>query len=92
MSYKKAVDVLPEHVLSLIQNYLDGEYIYIPKKNNSRKKWGELTRTREALSDRNIQIYNDFLKGISIRELSEMYYLAPKTLQKIISKIKVSKK
>lgn len=43
MSYKKAADVLPEELIDLIQNYVDGEYLYIPRKEMNRKAWGENT-------------------------------------------------
>ncbi len=32
MSYIKGIDVLPQELLDLIQNYVDGEYIYITKR------------------------------------------------------------
>ena len=35
MSYKKAADVLPEELIDLIQNYVDGEYLYIPRKEGN---------------------------------------------------------
>ena len=41
MSYKKAADVLPEELIDLIQNYVDGEYLYIPRKEMNRKAWGK---------------------------------------------------
>lgn len=37
MSYVKAVDVLPEEILALIQNYIDGEYIYYSCGQNCAK-------------------------------------------------------
>ncbi len=37
MSYKKAIHILPEELLELIQEYVDGEYIYIPRKSNNKK-------------------------------------------------------
>ena len=92
MSYKKAKDILPERILLEVQNYIDGEYIYIPRKNSSRKKWGEISNIKEDLANRNKQIYNDFLQGISKDDLSKKYCLAPKTLQKIITKFKTGNK
>lgn len=40
MYYKKASDIFPRDVLEAIQQYVDGEYIYIPKKSDSKKKMG----------------------------------------------------
>lgn len=92
MSYKKATDILPERVLLEIQNYVDGEYIYIPRKDSNRKNWGEISNIKEELANRNIQIYDDFLQGVSKKDLSYKYHLTEKTLQKIISKIKADSK
>lgn len=33
MKYKKAQEVLPKHIIELLQEYVDGEYLYIPIKN-----------------------------------------------------------
>lgn len=41
MGYRKAVKILPPEVVALIQQYVDGEYIYIPRKEENRKSWGE---------------------------------------------------
>ena len=32
MSYIKAGDVLPKELVDKIQDYIDGEYIYVPRK------------------------------------------------------------
>ena len=32
MKYVKAIDVLPQEIIEIIQNYVDGEYLYIPRK------------------------------------------------------------
>lgn len=88
MSYRKAQDVLPQELLIIIQDFIDGEYIYIPRKETLRKKWGEMTNTKEELAERNALIWNDFLQGIPMDNLSQKYYLAPKTIQKIIAKMK----
>ena len=41
MRYKNAKDILPMDILALIQEYTDGEYLYIPKKPENRKSWGK---------------------------------------------------
>ena len=43
MSYIKADDVLPQNIIKIIQQYIDGENIYIPKKDGSRVDWGAKT-------------------------------------------------
>ncbi|KOF55630.1 MULTISPECIES: CD3324 family protein [Clostridium] len=86
MSYANARDILPNEVLEIIQKYVDGEYIYIPRKEENKMAWGELTKSKEELKVRNDRIYKDYLEGISVQSLSKNYYLSPKTIQKIISK------
>lgn len=88
MSYASARDIFPEEILKIIQQYVDGEYIYIPKKEENRIAWGELTKSKEELQVRNKRIYEDYLSGISVQSLSKRYYLSPKTIQKIISQKK----
>lgn len=88
MSYVKATDVLPEELLDLIQNYVDGEYIYIPRKESNRKSWGETTKSKKEISIRNLDIYEKYKEGVSIKDLSEMYYLSQKSIQRIILKMK----
>lgn len=84
MSYKKAIDVLPNELLLRIQKYIDGEYVYIPKKENNKKKWGENTSSKEIIKTRNIKIYRDYQEGYTTKQLASKYFLALKTIQKII--------
>lgn len=84
MSYANARDVFPDEILKIIQNYVDGECLYIPKKEENKLAWGELTQSKEELLIRNINMYEDYLAGISIQILSEKYYLSSKSIQRII--------
>lgn len=85
MSYANARDIFPKEILEMIQNYVNGEYIYIPKKEENKVSWGELTQSKNELLNRNSSIYTDYLMGISTQCLSEKYYLSRKTIQRIIS-------
>ena len=89
MSYTNARDIFPDEVLEIIQNYVDGEYIYIPRKEENKISWGELSQSKKELMNRNVRIYEDYLKGMSTPCLSERYYLSPKTIQRIIRKEKM---
>ncbi len=40
MKYEKAQNILPDGIIEMIQNYIDGGYIYIPKKNENKKVLG----------------------------------------------------
>ena len=88
MSYASARDIFPEDILKIIQQYVDGEYIYIPKKEENKIAWGELTQGKNELLNRNARIYQDYLTGISMQNLSERYYLSPKSIQRIVSQEK----
>lgn len=84
MSYVKAVDVLPDEILSLIQNYVDGEYIYIPRKEDNKKSWGENTNSKKEIRMRNSNIYEDYKQGIKVKDLAEKYFLSEKSIQRIV--------
>lgn len=88
MSYKKATHVLPEDLLQKVQEYIDGEYIYIPRISDNKKSWGEATTTRRELQDRNEQIYDDYLAGKGMETLAEEYFLSLKSIQRIIRQMK----
>ncbi|HML33217.1 CD3324 family protein [Sporomusa sphaeroides] len=57
MGYKNAICVLPDKLIAAIQEYIDGEYLYIPRKVENKKSWGELKNTRNFLSTRNKAIF-----------------------------------
>lgn len=84
MSYKKIKEILPFELIELIQEYIDGEYIYIPIKQDNKKSWGASTNTRKELKLRNSDIYNDYLTGIDTLDLAKRYYLSVKSIQRII--------
>lgn len=42
MSYKKANNLLPAELIALIQNYVDGETIYIPRRQDRKKIGGRI--------------------------------------------------
>lgn len=88
MSYIKANDVLPKEVLEVIQKYVDGEYLYIPRKECNKKIWGENTTTRSENKIRNNNIYEAYKSGICIKSLADRYYLSEKSIQRIISEMK----
>lgn len=84
MGYIKAEEILPAEVIELIQQYVDGRNIYIPRKQNHRQEWGKSTKIKQELSVRNEQIYKDYRTGLKISELAEKYFLSEKSIQRII--------
>lgn len=84
MTDKNVNKQLPEALVLEIQKYVDGAYIYIPTKSDTRKAWGTQTGSRRALMERNQGIYKAYLNGVSSRSLSERYFLSLKSIQRII--------
>lgn len=89
MGYRNAGEILPVEVIELIQQYVDGENIYIPRRSDNRLKWGSKTRITQELSRRNQLIYADYRSGMTVSELGEKYYLSVKSIQRIIRSMKV---
>ncbi|MBW5457091.1 hypothetical protein GPJ60_06395 [Clostridium sporogenes] len=85
MSYIKAKDILPKEILDLIQIYIDGEYLYIPRKESNKKSWGDRNKSKVAIQARNKEILEKYIQGIPVNDLADIYFLSPKTIYKIIS-------
>ena len=84
MSYINIYDVLPKEIVEQIQEYVDGVKVYIPKKADNRKSWGSNTDTKQLVSSRNHQIRLEHQNGLTVSELAQKYFLAEKTIQKIV--------
>ncbi len=88
VSYIKAQDVLPEDIVKLIQKYVDGECLYIPRKDGEEKSWGEKNGTRTLFKKRDREIYLQYVNGSTISHLAETYFLSEKSIRRILSKEK----
>ena len=84
MRYQRANEILPEELVELIQNYIDGEYVYIPRKQENKRNWGEGTGSREERKRRDRSIYKDYQSGFCVKILAERYYLSEKSIQRIV--------
>ena len=91
MDYINAHGVLPEDLIAAIQRHIDGQYLYIPRKAERKKKWGELKNTRHVLDSRNRAIFEEYQDGVHVEVLADKYYLSPKTVYKILAAIKYNK-
>lgn len=87
MGYIRAEEILPIEVIELIQQYVDGDNVYIPRKAAHRQAWGEGTQIRQELLLRNRQIYKDYLAGSRTSELACKYFLSEKSIQRILRKM-----
>ncbi|EEH99723.1 MULTISPECIES: CD3324 family protein [Clostridium] len=88
MCYIKAKEVLPLEIIELIQKYIDGEYIYIPKKECNSQQLGSNTTTRDKINLRNYNIFKEYMDGVSRKDLAEKYFLSKKSIDRIILKEK----
>ena len=89
MDYHKSTNLLPKELIEQIQKYVDGKVIYIPKKQINKKHWGENTDTKQVLASRNCQICLDRQNGITIKQLSDKYFLTEKSIQRILRQEKM---
>lgn len=84
MSYIKAEKVLPIELVEIIQQYVEGENIYIPKRSKNRRSWGAATGIREEIAARNRQLYEDHKRGATTAGLADRYCLSVKSVQRIL--------
>ena len=86
MSYMKAEDVRLEKLIREIQQYVDGTYLYIPRKAGSRRAWGQGSQYRLELQQRDRKICFDRNQGLSVPELCEKYHLSEQSIRRILRK------
>lgn len=89
MSYRRADEILPENILEILQTYVSGEILYVPKKKECRKRWGSSTGVNEKLRIRNEQIFEQYQNGVSTKELALQYYLTQKSIQRILREMQI---
>ncbi len=88
MRYVRAQDILPQDLLDQLQQYIDGAYLYIPRKGENRLSWGDRTHSKQETSARNREILRRALAGESPAQLAEVYFLTEKTIRRILSQEK----
>ncbi|GAA0372501.1 CD3324 family protein [Bacillus horti] len=86
MQYKNGKEVFPPSLLNELQQYIQGELIYIPKKKQHRAGWGEMNGTRQYMTRRNQEIYELYREGCSFEKLEQKFSLSKDTIRKIIYK------
>lgn len=84
MNYINGKDIFPSEFLDLIQDYAQGKYVYIPKREENKDKWGTKTSYRKELKMRNSHIYTKYLTGLSLEQLANKYCLSVKSIRRII--------
>ena len=85
MKYRNARDILPDDLIEILQEYFQGGYLYIPKKEEcvSNK-----TRTeyKTELMKRDQHIFLKYLEGWSNKKLGILYHLSGSSIRRIILK------
>lgn len=84
MRYRNGKDVLPPDLLQEVQKYLCGELLYIPKRDDIRASWGQLSGIKEQVDKRNVRIVESYRKGKSVDDLTDEYCLSEASIRKII--------
>ena len=84
MKYKNAAKVLPQEMIELLQQYVQGEYLYIPIKD--KEVHTNLTDYALEVLKRDEHIYTNHLLGVSNAELAEKYALSESSIRRIIIK------
>jgi Mor family transcriptional regulator len=85
MGYKNVNGILPHSLIRAVQQYIDGEYVYIPRKETRKRAWGTNTGTKQRLLTRNREIIAKRQAGSSVAALAEEYFLSTKAIYKIIN-------
>jgi Uncharacterized conserved protein len=81
--------MLPAWLLEKIQDYVQGEIIYIPKLETLKAGWGSANGTRQKYLARNMEIVNLYQDGAGIKDLSARYNLSEDCIRKIIHGMKI---
>lgn len=82
VNYKNANNILPENLVSEIQQYVQGQYIYIPIKDKVINT--SLTEYGRELKKRNEHIFTKSLEGVSNQKLADLYHLSASSIRRII--------
>lgn len=84
MRYINGQDLIPRELLDLLQDYVQGAYVYIPKREDTKRRWGEQTNYVMELKHRNKLIYRKYLEGVSTSNLISIFHLSSSSIRRII--------
>lgn len=83
MGYRNAKAVLPPQLLAWVQQYVEGECLYIPRRDCVAR-----IRTDQNLHERNTAIWQQYQDGCPVQDLAQRYFLSPQAIYKILSKFR----
>ncbi|MGD8188470.1 CD3324 family protein [Brevibacillus ginsengisoli] len=84
MKYVNAETILPMDLVEKLQDFVQGEYLYIPAKKDQHKRWGQRSGYREEIDKRNLEILQAHASGSSIEEIANSFCLSVFAVRKII--------
>lgn len=83
MRYQNGKDLLPQELLTLVQQYAEGKYLYIPRVQ--RQSPVRASRTDHV---RNAEICRRYHGGESVRSLAQEYFLSTQAVYRVLAKEK----
>ena len=83
--YRNAREILPACLLAEVQKYIKGEFIYIPKVDDQKIRWGTKNGSRKKYDKRNSDIRDLRRGGMTVDEIARVYYLSADSIRKIVS-------
>lgn len=84
MQYVNAKEILPEQLLRELQQYAEGNLIYIPRMTAGERD--SRSESRRLLNERNAEIRRRKQEGASIDELMVDYFLSYDSIKRIVYK------
>lgn len=83
MKYQNARDVLPDELLTSVQEYFQGGYLYVPRKAENRPEQFRTAYKTELLK-RDHHIFLKHLEGWSNSQLGKFYHLSDSSIRRIL--------
>lgn len=84
MKYINAKDVLPKELIEQLQDYVQGSYVYVPKREDEIKVSDRKSEYRIELEKRNEHIYLKHLQKWSHEQIAKLYHLSLPSIRRII--------
>lgn len=85
MRYQNAAELLPAELLEALQGYLDGGYLYIPRRAEHRPGVGRAHPAEGGDPGPQPGHFPGLHRRSGVDELSARYFLAPKSIQRILT-------
>jgi len=84
VDYKNGKVILPSELLEQLQEYVQGNLVYIPKKEENRTGWGENSGAKTVIMNRNCEICEAHKNGMKTAELALIFFLSEDSVRKIL--------